>query len=1169
MRTVVSQGAGKSDPLTAKSFRERILRPAEGVFLFHPRAIERLREAGQRRSTLAAGRVYYHLLDRRVFLERLESENPEALSVIEGLPLPDRVLLLPMPTEAELRGVPGRTLLRDYWARRFEGEVARQWEMTREDNQDQAIFGSEGLRALIGELALREAGDVLLREGVWSAGEGPPQLCRCFVARVARLRYFAPGSRGWFFPVVHDWDAVDDWLDEGGLDLPPPLSAIRLPRLLERGRPAVTCGSPAVILPLRRNLPFGGTDPDLDAIARGGPSGQSALEQAARDESPCSVRHRRNSEDRGGHGATTASRCLSAIQEGASIRRREPTLRHLWGRLGSSGLRLLDGVLGVWDSLAGDLGADRLRSAYWGLGLQLRLLRALSASAQRAEWDSRFALALGQLSRTRSRYALLAGEAAAGDPVVAHLDARQWAVAEAFGNFLAVTWRIPRASSEDLSELIARLLGERGDAGRKAQALLDRLETVLLEGRASYFRWSLLSWLAGGRLRQVLPFQGTLKALAALQGARELVDALPWPQTALDRLATPLVSLTERIGQQFEETLRPRLRDALHAAELVPEGPEGHLAAQRLSGAMAGLIRRRQHLKFSDVRDLLNQDLVALPDLSLEELWRGDRLGRFDRAAHTRLPGVYQRGEPYVKGLQRLSSPVFGTRAGRMVLRGLALPGIASWGLLELTVLIGGLFGLDLAGLDLTGPAAILTLATVLSITTNTRRGRALGGRLWRRFLALMRLLFVSGPTRLFRWRPVRRLLALPPLRRLWERLLLPTGVGAVPLFPVALLWWLAVPAGPGAAAWVAVLALAFAIGTLLRETTEGRRRLDDLVTGLLRLKDRLRHERILDLITPVMDLFKGMTRAFAAGLHRIRTRLSPRFGESAQTTLLKGLAALPWAVCEAVIRFYGVVLIEPQVNPVKHFPAVTLGHKLMLPFLPALSGSLHDGLSSFLPGLLVLPLVGATIALLPGVFGFLFWELKEDWGLYCANRSRAVPPARIGPHGETLTRLLRRGLHSGTLPRAFDGLRDELNRQIREESPEPKRLARATAPVLESHDAIRHFAEQELAAEIARTCPKLAVTPQSPRTSSQCVQLRLHLRSVDTVQSVVLSIALVSDDRMLRPRVDLSGAVSALTPDDRQGMAAVVRQFLSRCGAAVPSDTGALDKPPPAAGGG
>jgi hypothetical protein len=90
------------------------------------------------------------------------------------------------------------------------------------------------------------------------------------------------------------------------------------------------------------------------------------------------------------------------------------------------------------------------------------------------------------------------------------------------------------------------------------------------------------------------------------------------------------------------------------------------------------------------------------------------------------------------------------------------------------------------------------------------------------------------------------------------------------------------------------VLAVALAFGTLLRETPEGRRRLDDLGSGWRRARELLRQEGLPSLAAPIMEFFKGVMRAFAALLHRIRTRLSPRLGEPVRSTLVKAVAAPP-----------------------------------------------------------------------------------------------------------------------------------------------------------------------------------------------------------------------------------------------------------------------------------
>jgi hypothetical protein len=76
------------------------------------------------------------------------------------------------------------------------------------------------------------------------------------------------------------------------------------------------------------------------------------------------------------------------------------------------------------------------------------------------------------------------------------------------------------------------------------------------------------------------------------------------------------------------------------------------------------------------------------------------------------------------------------------------------------------------------------------------------------------------------------------------------------------------------------------------------------------------------------------------------------------------------------------------------------------------------------LGGILASTIAATTVFLLPGVFGFLAWELKENWRLYSANRGRYLRSIPIGSHGETMARLLRWGFHSGTIPKLFSKLR-------------------------------------------------------------------------------------------------------------------------------------------------
>src|SRR5262249_20915126 len=101
----------------------------------------------------------------------------------------------------------------------------------------------------------------------------------------------------------------------------------------------------------------------------------------------------------------------------------------------------------------------------------------------------------------------------------------------------------------------------------------------------------------------------------------------------------------------------------------------------------------------------------------------------------------------------------------------------------------------------------------------------------------------------------------------------------------------------------------------------------------------------------------------------------------------------------------------------------------------------------------------------LPGAAGFLVWELKENWRLYRANRALALGPVVIGSHGETMTRLLRPGFHSGTLPKLYARIRRALRKAQRTGDWERPRRLEATLHHVEQD--IGHFAERELVAFI------------------------------------------------------------------------------------------------------
>ncbi|AGA92171.1 hypothetical protein Thimo_3508 [Thioflavicoccus mobilis 8321] len=1176
---------------TAKAFRQQVLKPADGVFLFHSRAIERLIEEqlGARLLGVSVPDLPYYLMPRADFLLGLETENAEALSVIEGLQLPSYVILLPSPPELGLEARNLHRLQLDYWGRTFEAEVARAWQDRRDVDHDLDEFGAAALTGLIGPHAFAEVRDVLQRDGVALPVWDDDLICRAFVAMVVRLRCFAPAARGFFFPAIRVWDRVDQWLAASGLDLPEPRRGSRLPILLARSRPgAIELPSEPPVLPI--GLPFVDSDPDLLRLQQaGGPETSRPLDPPSAPRQPVEALD-----------AELEGRCLAAIRRGSLLRRRS-LARRLGAQLRAAGRHLLGRILLLpgFEDIGNGRRPGRVRRSVRWQDLGLAALEEQSARAQRAQLESRFARAiraLGNARRLVQRLHRSAGFApAAIEQVIAECEAD---AEEHMAILLAAKWKLGPATTEELQALIARLAEDdrRYSGSAAARAVLRQLEQVLAERRSNYYRLRLGHWLMNPlrhRLRQALPFQPLLKSLRALETARQHLEDLPWSMAELERASAVLATLTGRVTARLDTRITPRLEFAMREADFVSHDHRERIAAQKMRLELLDVIKRRRHLKFTDVRDIVARNILRLPDPTLHEILHGDRLARFDRAAARALPGVYRPGELYIKGLQQLGAPLFGTDTGRSILRHLLLPyGGAFLVLKTLDVVIHSIPHEGLAP-HLATPVYVILTGTAVNLVVHTGLGWHLAVSLWEGIGILLRFLFYEGMHQLLRWEPVARLLKTPVMRVLWRNLVHPMLIGTLPLIPIIALAVLVeeVPIQPGL--WLA--GLAFALGTLARNTPAGRRFLDNLSTNTVLYLRRLNQTLLLGLIQRLLYFFKETMRRFAQWLHRVDEALTHHMGERFDSLLLKTLLAPLWRLAEAVIQFYVTVLVEPQINPVKHFPVVTVGHKILLPFLPAITAAFVEVSGQVLPKVVSYPLVTVTIALLPGLFGFLVWELKENWRLYQANHGRpqaastaadegidmGVEPAIVGSHGETMAGLMMRGFHSGTLPKGFDRLRQVIRDELEEQSWYARRLRRTQRRIEDVRYCICVFFEHELTFALREHChdPDCAlqyVETGRPRIATNLVELQADLyvgtgqgqislhalgRSLARLDRLVLYVRLYCRDAGIRIEADLHGSSRhihrycwSLVRDD-------LRLFAGRAGA----DPGQIDLPLPA----
>ncbi len=181
----------------------------------------------------------------------------------------------------------------------------------------------------------------------------------------------------------------------------------------------------------------------------------------------------------------------------------------------------------------------------------------------------------------------------------------------------------------------------------------------------------------------------------------------------------------------------------------------------------------------------------------------------------------------------------------------------------------------------------------------------------------------------------------------------------------------------------------------------------------------RVRVNFIPGLIGAILDAFRALMNLVERQLYAVDEWMRFRGGDSHGSLWVKAILGLVWFPIAYVTRFAFNLLLEPQVNPVKHFPVVTVSHKVIWPMVPQLAS--WTGLTTVQ--------VGMFVNGIPGIFGFIAWELKEDWRLYAANRSARLPRATVGSHGESVRGLLRPGFHSGTVPKLYRKTRRAVER--------------------------------------------------------------------------------------------------------------------------------------------
>jgi hypothetical protein len=236
------------------------------------------------------------------------------------------------------------------------------------------------------------------------------------------------------------------------------------------------------------------------------------------------------------------------------------------------------------------------------------------------------------------------------------------------------------------------------------------------------------------------------------------------------------------------------------------------------------------------------------------------------------------------------------------------------------------------------------------------------------------------------------------------------------------------------------------------------------ILQGLANFYEQLRAGLLPGLLRLLLWAFKQTIDMTEYVLHSVDEWLRFRQGDSRLSLVVRTAAGVLWYPVGWLARFYLVVLIEPGFNPVKA-PVSYLAAKFMVPLVGYLMAELNEAFRSsqvyFLTRILVMAVVVPTLWLLPDLFGFLFWETKENWRLYRANRERQLRPIGVGPHGETVRQLLQPGFHSGTVPKLYARLREAEREAIRTGSWRAARTCRRNLAEVER--TIRRLVEREV----------------------------------------------------------------------------------------------------------
>lgn len=649
---------------------------------------------------------------------------------------------------------------------------------------------------------------------------------------------------------------------------------------------------------------------------------------------------------------------------------------------------------------------------------------------------------------------------------------------------------------EELDRLAARLQAALGLSDQEADAwhralpaLLDRsarggwtaearllydLQKACVDHEREIYTLDVVGWLLSKFQRPIqrfLPSQREVLMSKHLRSAARRLTAARLSAGDRQLLSELLQDAVDLAEHRLRERFRPVITEVLEDVGLHPRNLPERVARHKLVEELLDQIIDYGFITIGNLRDAISRNNLKLPDLTgASEFALGDQLLRADRQLADSLDGVYHRGELYLRWPQRLSSLAFGTAAGRFLTRWVAIPFggayLALAGLQHIVHLLShkaptvaeeAMATQASAGVQLETPLAVIGVGLLLMGAMHSETFRVACLTLGRALTRGLRALFVDLP----RW-----FLDLGVIRRIREsRVFALVGRFVIKplIFTAVASFGLQLPAVGWTLSPLQYVGF-FLIVNLLVNSRLGRN-IDELVTDWV---VRGWHHFRLRILTAVYQLIVDLSNRFLETVERMLYTVDEwlrfRRGERRRLLAVKAVLGIVWFFVTYVIRFCVTLLIEPQVNPIKHFPVVTVSHKILLPMTGAFAELMTPPLGKEEAAAIATALVLVT----PGVVGFLVWELKENWRLYAANRPKKLGPVVVGHHGERMLQFLKPGFHSGTVPKLYARLRRAGRKSYWTGNWKSTRKYREALHRVE--ESIRHFVERDFLMLLAQS---------------------------------------------------------------------------------------------------